>query len=114
MTHAADKLDGRSREVTRHPLLDDKTIEERAAHWRGRLLSAHGALPLSKVIMLEPNRWGFYLYRPRGDKVVGDIYETSDAERIEKLSLPLPKGAQAILEFHPETSLDMKAVEGIE
>jgi hypothetical protein len=114
LTNAADKLDGRSREITRHPLLDDKTIEERAAHWRGRLLSAHGAMPLSKVIMLEPNRWGFYLYRPQGDKVVGDIYETSGAERIENLSLPLPKGAQAILEFHPETSPDMKAVEGID
>lgn len=114
LTNAADKLDARSREITRHPLLDDKTIEERAAHWRGRLLSAHGAMPLSKVIMLEPNRWGFYLYRPQGDKVVGDIYETSDAERIEELSLPYPKGAQAILEFHPETSPDMKAMEGID
>ncbi len=112
---ADNKLRHRPWTLERHPLSDDhRMIEERTACWRERLLSVYRAMPLAKVLEVEPNRWGFYLYRPQGDKVVGDIYEVTDAERIEKLLLSYTESAQAIVEFHAETSPDMKAVEGID
>jgi hypothetical protein len=95
-------------------VLNRKTIDERVAYWRKRLLRTCGASPLAQVIMIEPNRSGFYLYRPHGDKVVGDTHDVADATRIEKLPLPSLKTAQAIVEFHTETTPDMKAVEMID
>lgn len=95
-------------------LLDDQMLEERCAYWYERLLATHGEMTLMDVLSVKPNRWGFYTYSQQWGGVDGDSYDVADALRVEKLSLPYPENAQAIVEFHEDTPSELKECEGID